>query len=140
MILGDFNLEPQDKDISSFIQEHNLYKLIKSKRCFKSLNGLCIDLLLTNCKNSFMHSISFETGFSDHHHMIYTIMKTTFSKVSQIKKVFWDYKRWSQYRFEKELPEQLIFNPPTQYLAFEEIFLQTLEANAPTKIKISKHE
>ena len=57
LILGDFNLEPDDKDVSSFIQEHNLYKLIKSKKCFKSLNGQCIDLLLTNCKNSFMHSI-----------------------------------------------------------------------------------
>ena len=27
-----------------------------------------------------MQSKSFETGFSDHHHMIYTILKTTFIK------------------------------------------------------------
>ena len=81
MVLGDFNLEPDDKDLSSLLQEHGLYNLIKQPTCFKSSNGRCIDLILTNCKHSFMHSKSFETSFSDHHHMIYAIMKTAFNKV-----------------------------------------------------------
>ena len=67
--------------------------------------------------------------------MIYTIMKTTFKKCPQVK-VYRDYKRWSQSNFERELQDKLIFNHSIQYLEFEEIFLQALEANSPTETKI----
>ena len=85
-----------------------------------------------------MHFKSFETGFSDHHHTIYTVMKTAFNKVPPKKMVYRDYKKWSQSKFERELKENLISNRPSQYMDFEQIFLETLEANAPTKTKISR--
>ena len=75
MVLGDFTLEPDDISLSSLIQDHDLYNMIKQPTCFKSSKGRCIDLIFTNRKHPFMHSRSFETGFSDHHHMIYTIVK-----------------------------------------------------------------
>ena len=133
MVLGDFHLEPDDKDLLSLVQEHSLYNLIKHPTCFKSSYGRCIDLILTNCKHSFMHSKSFETGFSDHHHMIYTIMKTAFNKVPPKKVVFRDYKKWSQSKFERELKDNLISNHPSQSMNFEQIFRETLEANSPLK-------
>ena len=62
MVLGDFNLEPDDIALSSLIQDHDLYDMIKHPTCFKSSKGRCIDLIFTNRKHSFMHSKSFETG------------------------------------------------------------------------------
>ena len=36
-----------------------------------------IDLVLANRIYSFQYTRSYETGLSDHHHMIYTMLKTT---------------------------------------------------------------
>ena len=83
-----------------------------------------------------MHSKLFETGFSDHHHMIYIILKTTFIKLSPKKVTYRDNKNWSQLRFEHELRQNLISAHPSIYGNFESIFLETLEANAPTKTKL----
>ena len=83
-----------------------------------------------------MHSKSFETGFSDHHHMIYTILKTTFTKLPPKTIIYRDYKNWSQLHFEEELRSNLILAHPSTYGNFESIFMNTLEANAPTKKKI----
>ena len=66
-------MEPNDSNMITLTRDHNLYK---GKTCFKSQHGRCIDLILTNKKHSFMKSESFETGFSDHHHLIYTILKS----------------------------------------------------------------
>ena len=86
VVIGDVNEEPNEKKLSPLIEDYNLYNLIKNPTCFKSSKGRCIDLVLTNRKHSFMHSKSFETGFSDHHLMIFTILKSTFDKVPPPKK------------------------------------------------------
>ena len=44
--------------------------MIKQNICFKGDGGSYIDLLIINSKFSFMKANSFETGLSDHHHMI----------------------------------------------------------------------
>ena len=78
--VGDFNIEVENKVMKSFLQEHTFYNMMKQNTCFKGDGGSCIDLLITNSKFSFMKTNSFETGLSDHHHMIYTILKTKFKK------------------------------------------------------------
>ena len=136
MVLGDFNLEPDDMALSSLIQDHDLYNMIKHPTCFKSSKGRCIDLIFTNRKHSFMHSKSFETGFSDHHYTIYTFLKTTFVKLPPKKVIYRDYKNWSQVHFEDELKKNLVSAHPSVYGNFESIFMKTLEAHAPTKTKV----
>ena len=69
LITGDFNIEVTDKNLIPLIEAYEFYSLIKKATCFKSKKGRCIDLMLTNRKHSFMKSQSFETGFSDHHHL-----------------------------------------------------------------------
>ena len=76
VILADFNLEPSNPSIVSFMNNQNLFYLVKSNTCFKG-EGSCIDLILTNRKYSFKNTCSFETGLSDHHHLINSVMKTT---------------------------------------------------------------
>ena len=75
--LGDFNLEPDSPILISFMQSLKLFNIIKSNTCFKG-DGTCIDLILSNRKYCFKHSSTFETGLSDHHHLIYSMLKITF--------------------------------------------------------------
>ena len=63
----------------TFLNEHDLINLIKNNTCFKG-EGSFIDLVLTNQKYSFKKSTSFETSLSDHHHLIYSMLKTRFHK------------------------------------------------------------
>ena len=68
--------------------------MIKQNTCFKDDGGSCIDLLITNSKFSFMKTNSFETGLSDHHHMIYTILKTKFEKFEPKKLIYRNLKQF----------------------------------------------
>ena len=79
IVMGDFNNQPTDSIMKDFMEANRFISLIKSNTCFKR-KGSCIDLILTNKKYSFKHSNSVEIGMSDHHHLIYTMLKTTFSK------------------------------------------------------------
>ena len=95
IILGDFNMEPSDSILKTFMQSHNLFNLIKSNTCFKG-RGSCIDLILTNRKFCFKNSSTFETGLSDHHHLIYSMLKTTFKKEDSKRLIYRDYKNFNK--------------------------------------------
>ena len=60
-----------------FWNQYKLKSLNKDPTCFKNVNKLsCIDLLLTNNSKCFENCLTLETGLSDFHKLIATIMKT----------------------------------------------------------------
>ena len=61
VILGEFNREPNNSILTSFMHSLKLFDLIKSNTYFKG-NGTCNNLILTNRKYCFKHSSIFETG------------------------------------------------------------------------------
>ena len=75
LIMGHFNMEPSDPFLTSFCDSNNIINLIKNNTWFKGI-GSCMDLILTNRKYSFKNNRSFETGLSDDHHIIYTMLKS----------------------------------------------------------------
>ena len=64
-LIGDFNLPSDDVSFESFLQAYNLTSLIKEATCFQSSNPSRIDLILTNQKNIYKLSNTFEIGISD---------------------------------------------------------------------------
>ena len=82
IFLGDFNMEPNCLALTSFMQSFNLFNLIKTNACFKG-KGICIDLILTNRKYCFKHWFTFETGLSDLHHLVYSMLKTCLKEQNQ---------------------------------------------------------
>ena len=82
ILLGDFNVEVKEKDISDFMSTYNLKSLLKQKICFKNPdNPSCINLILTNSPRSFRDSSVFETGLSDFHKLTsLDSFKTVFSE------------------------------------------------------------
>ena len=80
LIVGDFNAEPQDSKVVDFLDNHNLYNHVKFNTCFKSVDGRCIDLILSNRKHGIQFTGSLDTGASDYHKLIFTVLKSTFIK------------------------------------------------------------
>ena len=87
LIMGNFNL---DKRLEYFLNSNNLVNLVKTNAGFKG-SGSCTDLILTNRKYSFKNTSSYETGLSDHHHMILTMLKTTFQQKEPKCLIYRDY-------------------------------------------------
>ena len=110
IILGDFNLEPDSPILISFTQSLNLLDIIKSNTCFKG-HGTCIDLILTNRKYCFKHSSTFGTRLSDHHHLIYSMLKTTFKKDERKLFKYCDYKKFDSTVFHTDLQNKLDEGP-----------------------------
>ena len=78
VFLGDFNLSTENPNLKNFMCSFDLERLINSPTCYKSTNPSCIDLILTNKKNHFMKSATFETGLSDHHKLLTTILRKNY--------------------------------------------------------------
>ena len=73
-ILGGFNATSSNPCLTLFLENQKLKSIIKNPTCFKSSNGSAVDLILTN-RSYLKKSQSFETGISDHHHLICTMLK-----------------------------------------------------------------
>ena len=89
MVFGDFNLEPTNLVMINFIDSQHFTNLVKNNTCFQEV-GSCIDLILTNRRYCYKNTSSYETGISDHHHLIFSIMKTTFESKEPKKFVYRD--------------------------------------------------
>ena len=134
IVLGDFNMDPSHTQLSAFMEHYNYYNLIKNNTCFKG-NGSYTDLILTNRKYCFKNTSSFETGISDHHDLIYSILKTTFAKEESKKVTYRNYKQFQWETFEKDLTSSLR-NCNGEYENYEQNFMKVLNTHAPKKVKI----
>ena len=134
IFLGDFNMEPNCLALTSFLQSSNLFNLIKTNTCFKG-KGTCVDLTLTNRKYCFKHSSTFETGLSDHHHLVNSMLKTRFKREESKYFIYRDYKNFNDMNFRKEL-ENKLEECPKHYENFEKTFVNVLDVHAPRKIKV----
>ena len=127
-------MEPSDSILKTFMQSQNLFNLIKSNTCFK-VSGSCNDLILTNRKFCFKISSTFETDLSDHHHVIYSMLKTNFQKEDSKHLIYRDYKKFNNKYFQNDLKYGLS-KCPKNYESFENVFVTVLHRHAPRKTKI----
>ena len=96
IVTADFNESETSAALDSFSDEQKCKNIIKNKTCFKSVQVSCINLILTiTSLNQFTNA--FETGISDNQLLIYTILKSTYTKMEP--KVF--SKRFSK-KFSKQ--------------------------------------
>ena len=102
VVFTNCNLEPTNPVMISFMDSQNFTNLIKNNTCFKGV-GSCIDLILTNRKYCFKNTSSFETEISDHHHLTFSIMKTTLASEEPKKFVYLDYETFSHENLENDL-------------------------------------
>ena len=108
LLFGDFNCEISEVCMNDFCLLYNLKSLIKTPTCFKSAsNPSCIDLILTNRSTSFQNSSTLETGISDFHHLVVTVLKTKFKKKPPIIKKYRSFKNYNAFNYLNELNRYL---------------------------------
>ena len=74
---GDFKAEISDTNMGFFCAIHKFKSLIKEPTCYKNHDDpTYIDLILTNWIQHFQASSILETGLSDFHKMILTVLKS----------------------------------------------------------------
>ena len=103
IIIGDFNLDEDNDSISNFMNLYGLGNLIKVPTCFKLVKAHCIDLILTNNVKRFKDARSVETGLSDFHSMIVTVVKSSFIKIGRRIITYRDYRKFDPLRFKEDL-------------------------------------
>ena len=102
--MGDFNTEVTQTSMKVFSDSYVFKNLMKDATCYKNPeNPSCIDLILTNNPNSFQNSKVIETGLSDFHKMMVTVMKTTFEKLKPNIIHYRDYRKFSNNKFRENL-------------------------------------
>ena len=60
LLMGNFNMTPNNPKLSELIPDHKLCTLKPEPTCFKSLNPTCIHNFLTNKKTRFMKTLTFK--------------------------------------------------------------------------------
>ena len=137
LILGDFNNEESSNNICYFLDTYNLKNMIKEPTCFKSTeNPRSIDLILTNRSACFKSTSTVETGLSDFHTMILTVIKGEFVKKGP--KIVWyrDYSKYNKENFQVHLLRELSnLDVDHDYRTFQITVEKVLNVYAPTKRK-----
>ena len=142
-IAGDLNADTLNSDsnnvFTDFIENFDLINLITQPTCFKSLKGTLLDVLLTNRPKHFQKTFVCETGLSDHHKLVATFFKSTFSKLPPKDLKYRNFKNFQEGRFLHELDQLLIqenlFRSPKPYSKLTEIYSNLLDQHAPFKIR-----
>ena len=109
--VGDFNVEATETSMIEFCQLYSLKHLIKTPTCFKNPeNPKCIDLILTNSNKSFQHSNVIETGLSDFHKMVITVMKIKYPKQTPKIVNYRNYKKFENVNFRDDIVSRILPN------------------------------
>ena len=83
-----------------------------------------------------MKNQSFETGFSDHHHLIYTILKSTFVKLPLKIIRYREFKNFSTENLQTNLENSLRSNNSFDYQIFHSITESVLQKHASLKQRV----
>ena len=73
-------------------------------------------------------------GLSDHHHLIYSVLKTTFKSEEPKKLIYYDYSNFSSECFKDDFMSS-ICQEKHDYSEFEKKFIDKLNKHAPKEIK-----
>ena len=110
-------------DITGILNLHGFTNIVKTPTCFKGANPTLIDCILSNVPKRFQGCMTFDSGLSDHHHMICfaTKMHAPLQREKYIK--YRSYKRFNEEKYIDDLSSKLdilkiLFNKYTFPLAF----------------------
>ncbi|MEO0684268.1 MAG: hypothetical protein AAFY76_04240 [Cyanobacteria bacterium J06649_11] len=141
VIIGDINSDPKLGNLDNFLDSHIFHNHLRTNTCFKSEAGSCIDLILSNQKYSLQNTGSFDCGLNDYHHLVYTILKSTYVKLPPKTILYRCFKNFSEINFVNDLYNELSLhfrNYFSSYDIFESIFTAVLDKHAPMKSKCTR--
>ena len=124
--------------LAEVLNAYNTKNIVKNKTCFKSIENLsCVYLIITDKPGSFQHTNVFETGISDHHKLVTTVMTAKFTKASPKYVHYRNCKDFNEQDFKLVLRGNLEVDVvDANFEAFHSVYFNVLNKHAPIKIKV----
>ena len=140
MFIGDFNMTETEEQLKDFLDLYSPKNLVHEPTCYKSQTAKCIDLVLTNRNRNVQQTTTVETGLSDFHKMVVTVLETTFPKRGPTVINYRNYKNFNEIAFRIDLRGELgkIESSNLNYTSFDATFNRVLEKHAPIKKKLMR--
>ena len=138
LILGDVSSELKDSCLNYFSNVNNLKSLNKEPICFKNPNNQSyIDLFITNRSKYFQNTSTIETGISDFHKLVVTVLKMFYKKKKPKIIQYRNYKTFNKqlFRIELEKKSAKIDLDNAELAEFHNYFLSVLNKHAPVRYK-----
>ena len=136
LIMGDFNVDVKEVSLHLFCNQYKLKSLNKDATCYKNIdNPSCIDLLLTNSAKSFESTCTIETGLSDFHKLVVTVLNEKHERMPPKVMQYRNYKKFDYAIFNNNLRKQtknLNFSE-LDFATIRKIFMEILDKFAPLK-------
>ena len=135
-------MNPEDKNLQHFIDTFSLEHLINEPTCFKGSRSY-IYLIFTNRKLYLKSTCVTVTGMSDFHKLMAVSLKSEILKAPPKIKAYRNYKTFDENRFNEDLKSKLDSIEKLEYLLFESIFIDVLNAHAPIatkKVRQNNHQ
>ena len=136
MLIGNFSLTVENKNLGVIMNICDLECLIKKLTCFQCTSPKCIDLILTNEKEFFKNSNVVEVEISDHHSLILRALRSSSIKGNAKTKLHRDYNLFHVKLLKEELDENLKSNNTVNFSDFQSNFITVLYKDASIKKKI----
>ena len=108
LLLGDFNMTPENTNVQHFPDSFNLENLIHESTCFKGLPN-CIGLIITNRKPYLKNISVTATGLSDFRKQTAVSLKSQVLKALAKRKFYRNYKKFDKDNFNKDLKTEVRF-------------------------------
>ena len=138
LIVGDLNFEIAESSTHDLCNSYNLRSLCYKSTYYKNPEKpSCIDLFLTSSPNSFQNTQTIETGLSDFHKLVVTILKMYLPNNQPKVITYRDYKNFDNSRFSKDfMSEMKKLGPLNNNISiFHSVCVEVLEKYAPEKRK-----
>ena len=144
LLAGDLNV---DMDIpktdtkgylSDLIDLFDLTNIVKGKTCFQKTGGSSLDVMLTNHPLCFQSTRVLETGFSDHHCMVFTFLKSRFQKLPPKQIKYRDMKNFDESKYIADIKDIDFYSISTADNEYHELTLavqKVIDKHAPLKTK-----
>ena len=131
LLLGDFNMTPENAYLQHFTDSFNLENLIPEATCFKGLPS-CIDLIITENLILKITCVT-TTGMSDFHKWTVVSLKSQVLKAPAKRKFCRNFKNFDEDNFNKHLKLTLDSLEKLDYSFFENTSIDVLNTHVPIK-------
>ena len=145
--MGDININTFDKEdganqkLVNFCDVFGLSDLVTAKTCFTKTSSSSIDVILTNRVRSFQKTSVFETGLSDYHGLVVTVLKSHIPRLKPKVIKYRNYKNFDPVKFIADVRRtnfDALEDPEDCYNNLTNNFRNLVDKHAPLKTKFAR--
>ena len=147
ILMGDININTFDKEdganqkLVNFCDVFGLSDLVTAKTCFTKTSSSSIDVILTNRVRSFQKTSVFETGLSDYHGLVVTVLKSHIPRLKPKVIKYRNYKNFDPVKFIADVRRtnfDALEDPEDCYNNLTNNFRNLVDKHAPLKTKFAR--